>query len=323
MKNYLLYGLIFLTIHKLYATDSCLVACYPFSGNANNTLETGFDGVVSGAILSSDRFGNPNQAYQFDGIDDHIVLGILNSINNTDEYTYSFWCSAKFASTTNMPIRTQPDDGADRMAFSINYVGGSPTRLFFDNGDIFAGGRLSSNSQPYDNLWHHYVFVRSTIGNFKKVYIDGVLFISDVAGDILDNKNRELWLGGGIHETGVNEFHNGKIDDIKIYNCALNHADIALLFNENIICEDITNNITVKDKMDFSVYPNPSDGSFIINSNIENYNIELFDCIGNLVLSQNINEPNHPITLNNTTRGIYIIRIITEDKIYYSKLLIE
>ncbi|MGB5846927.1 MAG: hypothetical protein WBH40_00475, partial [Ignavibacteriaceae bacterium] len=49
-----------------------LVAFYPFTGNGND--ESGFNnhGTVFGAILVSDRFDNPNSAYQFDGINDYI-----------------------------------------------------------------------------------------------------------------------------------------------------------------------------------------------------------------------------------------------------------
>jgi len=41
--------------------DSGLVAHYPFNGNAND--ESG-----NGATLTTDRFGNANKAYSFDGV---------------------------------------------------------------------------------------------------------------------------------------------------------------------------------------------------------------------------------------------------------------
>ena len=41
--------------------DSGLVAHYPFNGNANE--ESG-----NGATLTTDRFGNANKAYSFDGV---------------------------------------------------------------------------------------------------------------------------------------------------------------------------------------------------------------------------------------------------------------
>jgi hypothetical protein len=49
-----------------------LVAYYPFNGNAKDESGNGNHGEVHGAILESDRHGNANQAYLFDGVDDYI-----------------------------------------------------------------------------------------------------------------------------------------------------------------------------------------------------------------------------------------------------------
>jgi len=44
-----------------------LVAYYPFNGNANDESGNGNNGTVYGATLTTDRFGNTNKAYSFDG----------------------------------------------------------------------------------------------------------------------------------------------------------------------------------------------------------------------------------------------------------------
>ena len=49
--------------------DSPVRAYYPFNGDANDFSGRGHDGVVTGAVLGPDRFGNPNNAYCFNGID--------------------------------------------------------------------------------------------------------------------------------------------------------------------------------------------------------------------------------------------------------------
>lgn len=42
-----------------------LKVCMPFNGNANDISGNGNNGVIVGATLTSDRFGNPNSAYSF------------------------------------------------------------------------------------------------------------------------------------------------------------------------------------------------------------------------------------------------------------------
>ena len=49
--------------------DVCdgLVAYYPFFGNTRDTSGNSLDGLVKGATLTTDRDGNANRAYQFNG----------------------------------------------------------------------------------------------------------------------------------------------------------------------------------------------------------------------------------------------------------------
>ena len=66
-----------------------LVAYYPFNGNADDASGNGNDGIVDGAILSEDRFGNPNSAYIFDGIDAWIYTQSVDQA--LTEKTMSAW----------------------------------------------------------------------------------------------------------------------------------------------------------------------------------------------------------------------------------------
>src|SRR6185436_5235414 len=57
------------------ALDDGLIAHYPFNGNANDASTNGNNGTVVGAQLTTDRNGNPNQAYLFNGTSDYINVG--------------------------------------------------------------------------------------------------------------------------------------------------------------------------------------------------------------------------------------------------------
>ena len=67
-----------------------LVAHYTFTGNANDVSGNGNHGVaLNGATLTTDRFGNPNGAFAFDGIDDHIVVNDSVSFDFNQAVTFS------------------------------------------------------------------------------------------------------------------------------------------------------------------------------------------------------------------------------------------
>ena len=53
-----------------------LVAYYPFDGNASDMSGNGYDGTVDGATLGADRQGTASMAYNFDGVDDRIKIGV-------------------------------------------------------------------------------------------------------------------------------------------------------------------------------------------------------------------------------------------------------
>ncbi len=55
-----------------YVPTNGLVGYWPFNGNANDESGNGNNGTVNGATLTTDRNGNGNAAYSFDGVDDYI-----------------------------------------------------------------------------------------------------------------------------------------------------------------------------------------------------------------------------------------------------------
>ena len=58
--------------------NSNLIACYPFNGNTNDETGNGNNGTNNGATLTSDRFGNVNSAYLFNGTSNYRswILGL-------------------------------------------------------------------------------------------------------------------------------------------------------------------------------------------------------------------------------------------------------
>jgi len=72
-------------------TDS-LVAYYPFNGNANDESGNGNNGIVNGATLTADRFGNANSAYSFDGVSNYIEVADNSTLNfGTNDFSISMW----------------------------------------------------------------------------------------------------------------------------------------------------------------------------------------------------------------------------------------
>lgn len=69
-----------------------LVAYYPFKGNSNDASGNNNHPVFNNANLTSDRFGQPNEAYHFNGVDNYMQILNSPSLNmpNT-ELSLSLW----------------------------------------------------------------------------------------------------------------------------------------------------------------------------------------------------------------------------------------
>jgi len=235
-----------------------LVVYYPFNGNAKNSVSSNFNGVVNGAILNTDRFGEKESAYFFDGINDRIDIVDFGDSVPSSEISVSIWIRS-LKIQWSFQLMLCPDN--NRFAFSANWGGRDYWDFGWrgDGGD--APGRLYYSSDD-DNAWHHYVLISNTNNGTMKIYKDNVLkAYKSYPLQLLDSKSKDLRIGGGDGES----FFNGLLDDIRIYNRQISEEEVAMLYLEDKPC-DI--NIT-KQPVDCSVLGGSS-SSFSVRASGEN-----------------------------------------------------
>jgi hypothetical protein len=114
MNSYLLdtfFASLVLSISFLVSTAHAgLIHSYDFSGNADDGAGSA-NGIVNGATLTTDRFGNENSSYSFDGND-----SIVDKFSSPVTATYSVWATW--------------DGSGNDMLFNTGANGSGPT-LFF------------------------------------------------------------------------------------------------------------------------------------------------------------------------------------------------
>jgi hypothetical protein len=99
---------------------------------------------------------------------------------------------------------------------------------------------------------------------------------------------------------------------------------------KNIKIEQKENNLLLdletKTSNDFNIYPNPNKGSFSIAINsIENRTntLQIKNSLGVLIFTYNFTGNNVEINLPNISKGLYFLTVISENKQFQSKLIIE
>ena len=216
-----------------------LVAQYKFDGNAEDVTSNNNDGTVSGAKLSTDRFGETNSAYSFDGTNDYISVPFSSSLQIQDDITINVWAYVQ-NSSSNEPHLITGEDSYYRMALNDDRNGNTQYQ-FYGNGSGF-GQNIWSDDFNYEQ-WNMLTYTFTKTTNIsgsdttytynQKLYVDGVETQSESPSN---NWNQSIQTGGTLYigaKEENNNFFKGKLDDVRIYNKSLTSQEISTLYSNN------------------------------------------------------------------------------------------
>ncbi|MCX6165848.1 MAG: LamG domain-containing protein, partial [Ignavibacteriae bacterium] len=215
--------------------DSGLVAYYPFNGNANDSSVNHNNGTVYNATITTDRFGNPNSAYSFNGTNAYIVAS-ANTLPSTVR-SISLWFYAN--NVTSHPVLFAYGGNGNcaqgtsfMMALNVANSNKYSTISHCSIKDVNA-----PYTTPPINQWMHWVVVAN--GTSTKFYLNGLLYKdSAVVYNNTYTPSTNLAFGTGVGWNGIAPYSdanigylNGKLDDIRIYNRELSISEILSLYS--------------------------------------------------------------------------------------------
>lgn len=226
-----------------YVPTNGLVGWWPFNGNANDISGNGNNGTVNGATLTTDRFGNSNKAFNFNGLSDYISIPDNNSLDFTTAYSISVWVQIPDYSTPQFlngsgakdPVRTilgKPRNSGWTTGYSISSIDSNESNKFAHrNNTDFNQSFVHSNAPLPLNTWVNIVAVKTSTNLL--LYKNGVLEQSTNSSILLTNSSEPLYIGKEF--TSLNEnwyrYFKGKADDIGLWNRALTQQEITALYN--------------------------------------------------------------------------------------------
>ena len=236
-----------------YVPTTGLVGWWPFNGNANDESGNANNGTVNGATLTTDRIGNINKAYSFDGTSNRISLGnafpTIGTPNSAASISLWFKTDVSYISGAfNLdPTGTIIGDYKRQgQCCELNYLvslnlNEGPTRLIWNQRGAGVDYNTSVNTNYINNIWHNIVLVVDGFGT-KKIYIDGGLISSqsyNASANYADQTSpwESDWQIGAAHwNDGGNSFDyinyfKGLVDDIGIWNRALTQQEITDVYN--------------------------------------------------------------------------------------------
>ncbi|MEP1096196.1 MAG: IPT/TIG domain-containing protein [Cyclobacteriaceae bacterium] len=206
-----------------------LIGFYPFDGNANDESGSGLHGVSNGATLVTDRFGNQNQAYSFDGVDDYIDMGNPTELQISDQITVGLWTrSSSFVKNRMLVSKT---DRVDGYIFDTGELGdGSQGYSVFVYSSTATGTNFARLGEDY--VADEWTFLAFTLDDTNiTFYQDAVeTFSYDKATPLTDGSTGNFQIGGGDNHF----FFGGEVDDVAVYNKTLSKEEILQLYNQNL-----------------------------------------------------------------------------------------
>jgi len=219
-----------------------LVAFYPFCGNADDMGVNSNNGVVNGANLSSNRFGDTLNSYLFDGTNDYIELTNSTSFTAIDSnISLSCWI---YPNSYNDGVIIDRDICGNNPDWHLSWRGnmGSARVLLRVNNQYLYSVNYSANQ------WLHVVAVKNN-SNFE-LYVNNQFQGSVPVPLNLTNTNLPIYIGDQVCNSSLEPNFSGNIDDVGIWSRALSLNEVGQLYNSNFpdyvwSTGDSTSSITV------------------------------------------------------------------------------
>lgn len=222
------------------------------TSRANSSLSQGlvgwwtFDGKDINGTKAADASGNGNigtlingptpaigklgQALSFDGVNDYVTMNNANGIFG-DTGSIAFWVK----STTDADARMWRLEDVTLTGMTIEIGNGAAAVLtnelitiFWNPNGTRVGYTTTNRNELFDGNWHHIAITADNVS--YKIYLDGISKTVTVGSGSNSGQWPKADGGSFYHSISDTKFLNGTLDDVRIYNRALNSDEIKRLY---------------------------------------------------------------------------------------------
>jgi hypothetical protein len=174
-------------------------------------------------------------ALDFDGSNDYVNVSDTPSISVTKDLTISAWVN--FDSITDrraFVAKFDANPGLGSSYLFVNNAGKFEMFIASDPNDAGYNYSTSNSAILTTTGWHHVAGVYNSLAQTIILYHNGIVTPSTVTGTIpssIPDTATPITIGKMVWRSGDYYFHDGKIDDVRIYNRALPAEEVTRLYN--------------------------------------------------------------------------------------------
>ncbi|MBN2591196.1 MAG: LamG domain-containing protein, partial [Sedimentisphaerales bacterium] len=226
-------------------TDN-LIAYYAMENNVLDSSGSGIDGTFIGdPTYVPGPFTSYGQALEFNADSNEVVdLGLADPFNFEGSFSIAFWANIQDWGTgwSHAMVATRGEDVGFSIRRGGDWIAGlqnkSGTGLSFTTRGIYLLDQNNSEDmiadEPIIGEWTHIVCVLDKENNVKSVYFDGELVrTSETEPDaaLIESKtNASIGARANSDNSGFENFFDGMLDDVKVYDDALSAGEVKYLY---------------------------------------------------------------------------------------------
>jgi len=220
-----------------------------FDSHGSNNIQTN---------IASNATGKLDNAYDYDGSNDFTNISHHSSIDLSDAVSISVWLNSD----------------NQKHGYVVAKYGAYMIQMSNTGGNLQGGFWISSSWNPWvetgntsASTWHHVVFTydKDTIGpDDVKMYLNGAKVDTNNQTLSFDTNTNPLYFGN--RHTDLARDFDGIIDEVGIWNIALNDSQVSELYNSNNGLAYPFEEATTGD-INFT-YPTPSNAETVVSATI-------------------------------------------------------
>jgi len=202
-----------------YIDTNSLLSWWPFRGDANDMSGHGNTGIVTGAVLATDRFGNPGNCYYFDGLSYILTSDTTNAPQGSVPRSFSCWFNTNYSTMSGF--------GEIGFGWGSNISHGTRFQYSIYRDETYFVGEYADywgTINVTDSMWHNIIITydRDTV----KMYIDGTL---DTFSQETLNTTGEQYKFATIVD-GHDDYFHGYLDDVAVWGRVLTQCEITKVY---------------------------------------------------------------------------------------------
>lgn len=224
--------------------DKGLQAYYPFNGSASDASGNNNNPVFNNATITSDRFGNANSAYHFNGVYQYMRIPNKPTLNFKNEITLSVWVRPTgfyYGICHASQLISKGGGNYNDGNYALRY-----DDALYTNSRGCDGGKCDTLHQnfrgtgtvlkPYGgdfikkDKWYNVLYTND--GKMARLYVNCELKYSVPFPETFTN-GEDLFFGKSDDDL-FPFWLNGDLDDIRIYNRALTANEITALCADTV-----------------------------------------------------------------------------------------